>query len=299
MIPTIETTGLCKRYKTQKQDAVHNFSFSVMPGEIVGILGPNGAGKSTLIKLLLGVIRPSAGSVQVLGTDPGRFKNVHKKQIGVYFGGKSNLLYHLPVMDSLSLFQSIYQIPKDVFQHNLEHYAALLQCTGFLHQRVATLSLGQRLRADLLCILLYEPQLLVLDEPTLGLDIEGKRQFRDMLSTLVQEKHISIVITTHDVNDMQKLCSRILMVCQGEKVMDWTSGEFETLLNLHQVAITDIMVSSLPEGVQFIERDGKNNRYLVPAETVPAFRSIVHSHPYEHFAWEQPRLEDLLYAYYQ
>lgn len=295
----IEITNLHKKYKTQENYAVKDVSFSLQPGEIVGVLGPNGAGKSTLIKMLLGVIRPTAGRVLVFGKDPIRFRNRDKAKIGVYLGGKSNLIYHLPVIESVRLFQSIYKVPKAVFEQNLAHYAALLQCGDFLNQRVATLSLGQRLRAELLCILIYEPQLLVLDEPTLGMDIEGKRQFRDMLSGLVAQQRLSVVITTHDVNDMQKLCSRILMICRGQKVMDISSGEFEAMLAQRDILMTDVTLDPVPEGAQFVERENGCNRYLVPTGLTEQLKAAIQAHPYQTLKQEPPRLEDLLYEYYR
>lgn len=299
MAAIITAEHLQKRYKSQAQDAVHAIDFSVQNGEIVGVLGPNGAGKSTLIKMLLGVIRPTAGSVTVLGKDPCHFTNREKKQLGVYLGGKSNLIYHLPVIDSVRLFQSIYQVPKAAFAQNLSRYSSLLQCDPFLNQRVATLSLGQRLRAELLCIMVYDPRLLILDEPTLGLDIEGKRQFRDMLSTLVAQQGLSVVITTHDVNDMQKLCSRILMICEGEKVMDITNDEFEAMLSRQSILITDVTLDPVPEGVQFVERDNHCNRYLLPSDRTAQLRAEIQSCPYQVLKQEPPRLEDILYAYYR
>lgn len=295
----IKTAHLHKKYKTQETYAVKDIDFAVEKGEIVGVLGPNGAGKSTLIKMLLGVIRPTSGEISVLGKDPCRFTNRDKAKLGVYLGGKSNLIYHLPVMDSVRLFQSIYKVPKAVFQKNLAHYAGLLQCDGFLNQRVATLSLGQRLRAELLCILIYEPQLLVLDEPTLGLDIQGKRQFRDILSHLVAQQALSVVITTHDVNDMQKLCSRILMICKGEKVMDVTNAEFEALLAKWDIFITDIDLDPVPRGVQFVERNNHDNRYLVPSGLTAQVKAEIQAHPYRVLKQEPPRLEDILYEYYR
>ncbi len=295
----IEVKNLCKKYKTQEQYAVNDISFSVQPGEIIGVLGPNGAGKSTLVKMLLGVIRPSSGEISVLGKNPLLFNNRDKTGLGVYLGGKTNLIYHLPVIDSVRLFGSIYKVPKTLFQENLMHYSAILQCDSFLNQRVATLSLGQRLRAELLCILIYEPKLLVLDEPTLGLDIEGKRQIRDMLHDLAEEKGISVLITTHDVNDMQKLCNRILMICHGKKAMDVTSGDFDRLLTQWDILLTDADLNPLPEGVQFVEQDNNANRYLVPADRTDVVKALIQTLSYRELRQETPNLEDILYEYYR
>ena len=295
----IEVKNLKKKYKTQNQYAVNDISFSIPEGEIVGVLGPNGAGKSTLIKMLLGVIRPSSGEIAVLGKDPLHFGNRDKLGIGVYLGGKTNLIYHLPVIDSVRLFGSMYKVSKMRFQENLTYYSAKLQCESFLNQRVATLSLGQRLRAELLCILIYEPRLLVLDEPTLGLDIEGKRQIRDMLHTLAEERGISVLITTHDVNDMQKLCNRILMICHGEKAMDVTSRDFERLLTQRDILLTDADLEPMPEGVQFVEQDNNVNRYLVPADQTEAVKALIQTLSYRELKQETPNLEDILYEYYR
>ena len=150
------------------------------------------------------------------------------------------------------------------------------------------MSLGQRLRAELLCILIYEPQVLILDEPTLGLDIEGKRQFRDVLRRLVDRQRLSVLITTHDVNDMQKLCSRILMICKGEKV-----------LSRHSVLITDCPPPLLPNGVQLLERENGCSRYLVPSDLVGQFKREIQTGACRILKQEEPRLEDILYEYYR
>lgn len=299
MNPLIQVDHLAKKYKTQTGYALQDVNLTVREGEIVGVLGPNGAGKSTLVKLLLGVIRPTAGTVRVLGVDPLRFRARDKRGIGVYLGGKSNLIYHLPVMDTARLFQSIYRIPRQTFDENLARYAEILRCEDFLNQRVATLSLGQRLRAELLCTLLYEPQLLILDEPTLGLDIEGKRVFRDVLHNLAAQQRLSVLITTHDVNDMQKLCSRILLVCKGKLEMDLSDDRFAQLLAQHVVLLTDGCLDPLPDGVRFIEDEGDCRRYLVPADRLEPVLRQVQAQPYRTIRQEQPSLEDLLYEYYR
>lgn len=175
----------------------------------------------------------------------------------------------------------------------------MLHCEEFLDQRVSTLSLGQKLRAELLCILIYEPHLLILDEPTLGLDIEGKRQFREVLRNLVQNKKISVIITTHDINDMEKLCSRFLMICHGEKVLDLSNREFEDRLSKYRILISDCQAPDEMEGVRFIEYNGQTYRYLVEDNKVGMLKTYINQKTYQTLQLEEPRLEDLFYEYYR
>lgn len=289
----IHIEHLSKKYKTQNEYAVADISFDVMQGEIVGILGPNGAGKSTLIKMILGVVKPTDGKVLLLEKNAMRISNIEKEKIGVYLGGKSNLIFHLQVRDSLNLFRTVYKIPAEKFEENLSYYSKILQCESILDQRVATLSLGQKLRAEILCILIHEPKVLILDEPTLGLDIEGKRQIREMLRILAVEKKISVLITTHDVNDMEKLCSKILMICKGKKVLECYNDEFREVLQKWVV----LTYSKCIAEQNMIEHDKDGYRYLVKKEDEEEWRSR-----YKNCEWiktDMPHLEDLLYEYYR
>lgn len=223
----IRAEHLFKKYKSQGSYAVEDFSLRLDYGEILGFLGPNGAGKSTIIKMLLGIIRPTRGELKVFDKSPVSFSSKDKKKLGVFLGGKSNLLYHLPVIETLKLFKAMYKIPDTVYKNNLEKFSASLKCEALLDKKTATLSLGQKIRAELLCILLYEPSLLILDEPTLGLDIEGKRTLRNILYELAQNKEISIIITTHDILDMQKLCSKIILINGGKKLFEMRRSELD------------------------------------------------------------------------
>lgn len=296
MSEIISVHGVCKKYKSQDRYALKDINFTVEEGEIIGVLGPNGAGKSILIKILLGVIRHTEGQVQVMGKDPMKFGKKEKSRIGVFLGGKTNLVFHLPVMDSIRLFQKIYKVPEEVFQKNLKHYAQVLQCEEFLQQRVATLSLGQKLRAELLCILIYEPSLLILDEPTLGLDIEGKKVFRETLRKLVEEKNMSVLITTHDVSDMERLCSRIMMICSGEKILDLTDKEFEVKLMRYVILVTDCSLEG--QGIRLLESAGKTRRYLVEKTALNTVKKSLLEQECSLMQEETPRLEDLFYEYY-
>jgi ABC-2 type transport system ATP-binding protein len=157
----VKLDHVCKKYRKRNNYAVEDISLSLQSGEILGILGPNGAGKSTLIKMILGVIMPSAGSLTVFDKAPAHLQNKDKNKLGVLLGGKSNLIFHLPVSDSLQLIRTMYKIPKDIFEERICRYADMLKCEEILNKRVATLSLGQKLKAELLCLLCYEPQLFI------------------------------------------------------------------------------------------------------------------------------------------
>ena len=154
---------LSKKYKMRGNYAVEDFSLKLNCGEILGLLGPNGAGKSTIIKMLLGIIKPTSGEVKVFNKNPLKFSYQDKKKLGVFLGGKSNLIYHLPVIETIKLFKTMYKIPNDIYQDNIKKFSDILGCKDFLNNKTATLSLGQKIRAELLCILIYEPSLLILD----------------------------------------------------------------------------------------------------------------------------------------
>lgn len=294
----IEVSNLNKKYKKSCNYALQNISFSMDSGEIIGLLGPNGAGKSTLIKSILGVIVPTNGTINIFGKSPLHLKKSDKAKIGVFLGGKSGLIYHLPLMDSLSLTKAIYKIPQRDFYENMEKYATILSCTDLLSQRVATLSLGQKLRAELLNILIFEPELLFLDEPTLGLDIEGKRQFRIILRKLVAENNIAVFLSTHDIGDVEKLCTRIIMLSSGKKVMDISNADFFEMQSRFEVLVTDCVFPDDLDGVKLIEQENGYMRYLVQTELVDKMSTFFDTKQCKLMKMESPRLEDILYEYY-
>ena len=263
----IEIKGLEKQYKRSERKAIAEMSLAISKGEIVALMGPNGSGKSTLIKIMLGVIRPTAGEVKVLGVSPLQFKKEEKRKIGVYLGGKSNLIFHLPVIDSLNLFASIYKVGKNVFEERIEKYGKLLKCEEYLRRQVSTLSLGEKLRAELLCLLIYEPEVIFLDEPTLGLDIEGKRKFREILSELVKELGVTIFITTHDINDMEKFCIRIVFIKEGRKLLDISKDAFEEIVEGKRVLVTDVDTDVSLPNAYFLEETEEGKKYLVSKTT--------------------------------
>ena len=200
--------------------AVDGISFSVQRGELVGYLGPNGAGKSTTIKMLTGLLVPSAGELLVNGYVPWREREQYVAGIGAVFGQRTTLWWDLPVIESLTLLQHIYRIPQDRFRQNLAEFRQLLEMEPFLHSPVRSLSLGQRMRADLCAAMLHEPGLLFLDEPTIGLDVVAKERMRQFIAHINRERGTTVLLTTHDLSDVEKLCNRVLIIDHGHLLYD-------------------------------------------------------------------------------
>ena len=186
--------------------AVDRVSFTVKRGEIVGYLGPNGAGKSTTIKMLTGILVPTSGSVTVNGYIPHRQRKENAKYIGVVFGQRSHLWFDLPVQESFELLQHIYRIPETQYRYNVEMFDELLNLGDFFQTPVRQLSLGQRMRADIAAALLHNPDVLFLDEPTIGLDVVAKARIRQFIQKINAERQVTVVLTTHDLDDVEKLC---------------------------------------------------------------------------------------------
>lgn len=207
-----------RQYETKV--AVKDLSFEVNKGEIVGYLGPNGAGKSTSIKMLVGILVPTEGSVQVNGIVPYNDRTLNAKQIGVVFGQRSQLWWDIPVSETLYMMKYMYRIPDDIFKHNMDIFTDILDIGSFQHVAVRQLSLGQRMRADLCAALLHNPQVVFLDEPTIGLDIVAKKKIREFLLEINQVYKTTIMLTTHDMSDIEKLCSRVIVINDGQKVYD-------------------------------------------------------------------------------
>jgi ABC-2 type transport system ATP-binding protein len=206
--------------------AVDGVSFEVGAGELVGYLGPNGAGKSTTIKMLTGLLVPSGGELWVNGRVPWRERQAHVATIGAVFGQRTTLWWDLPVVESLDLLQHIYKIPREHFRQNLAEFREMLELDPFLHTPVRSLSLGQRMRADLCAALLHDPVLLFLDEPTIGLDVVAKERIRQFIQQVNRERGTTVILTTHDLSDVEKLCERVMIIDHGRLLFD---GELETL----------------------------------------------------------------------
>jgi ABC-2 type transport system ATP-binding protein len=206
--------------------AVDGVSFEVQPGELVGYLGPNGAGKSTTIKMMTGLLVPSRGELRVNGRVPWRERRKHVATIGAVFGQRTALWWDLPVIESLELLKHIYHTPSDRFRQNLDEFRSLIDLDPFLDTPVRSLSLGQRMRADICAALIHDPVLLFLDEPTIGLDVVAKERIRQFITHINRERGTTVILTTHDLSDVEKLCERVMIIDRGKLLFD---GELEAL----------------------------------------------------------------------
>lgn len=207
-----------RNYKTIR--AVDNISVSIAQGEIVGYLGPNGAGKSTTIKMMTGVLEPTSGQIWIGGNAPYQNRTRNAQEIGVVFGQRTQLWWALPLVESFRILKDIYQISNGDYNSMLELYQSLVDIEPLLHKPVRQMSLGQRTLSDILAAFLHNPKIVFLDEPTIGLDVSMKARIRTLIHALNQEKNTTVILTTHDMGDVDALCRRIIIIDKGKMLYD-------------------------------------------------------------------------------
>jgi ABC-2 type transport system ATP-binding protein len=245
----IEVNNLCKHFILKKRKsgflgsvqslfyyekdiikAVDNISFKIKSGELVGYIGQNGAGKSTTIKMLTGILKPSSGEVLVNGVNPSKDRARNAFQIGVVFGQRSQLWMDLPVEESFDLLRSIYKIDKKIYDKKIEFFSDLLGINEFMKQQARKLSLGQRMKADLAASLLHSPSVLFLDEPTIGLDLLVKEKVRTFIKNINENEKVTIILTTHDIQDIEFLADRIIIIDKGKIGYDGDISNFNKMV---------------------------------------------------------------------
>lgn len=237
----IEFNDICKTYRVARREsglgnavkslfkreystihAINHISFSIDNGEMVGYIGPNGAGKSSTIKILSGILMPDSGTCLVNGQVPWKDRKEYVRQIGVVFGQRSQLWWDIPVMDSFELLQAVYSIPMPKYRNKLDELTHLLHLEELLKTPTRQLSLGQRMRCEIAASLLHDPKLLFLDEPTIGLDAVSKIAVRDFIKKMNEEHKTTVILTTHDMQDIEAIARRVILIGKGQKLLDGT-----------------------------------------------------------------------------
>lgn len=220
--------------------ALDGISFAIAPGELVGYIGPNGAGKSTTVKVLSGILVPDAGRCEILGRVPWKERVSHVAQIGVVFGQRTQLWWDLPVVESFDLLRDIYRVDPRQYGQTRDELIALLALEDLLDIPVRQLSLGQRTRCDLAAALIHRPAILFLDEPTIGLDAVAKLAVRDFIKRLNRERGITVILTTHDMDDIEALCTRVMVIAQGHILSDGTLEALRDRVTKERRLIVDL-----------------------------------------------------------
>jgi ABC-2 type transport system ATP-binding protein len=285
--------------------AVDGVSFDIEGGELVGYLGPNGAGKSTTIKMLTGLLVPSGGELWVNGRVPWQDRLEHVATIGAVFGQRTALWWDLPVIESLNLLRHIYAIPRQRFHRNLAEFKALLEMEPFLDTPVRSLSLGQRMRADICAALLHDPAILFLDEPTIGLDVVAKERIRQFIRHINLDRGTTVILTTHDLSDVEKLCDRVMIIDHGRLLFD---GELATLRERfggHRELVVDLAeayAAVTVDGADVIEHDDLHVVYRFDRDGVSAselIRRVSDSYRIQDLVVREPEIESVVRRIYE
>lgn len=213
----IEVKNLTKTYKVKKRSitAVNSISFTIPTGDITGFIGANGAGKSTTIKMMTGILTPDQGTISINGLNFKKNRKQIMMKIGVVFGQRSVLCWDIPVIESFKLFKDMYHIPEKNYKEKIEIFSDILSLSEFIDKPPRLLSLGQRMKADLAAALLHNPEILFLDEPTIGIDVLAKAKIRDFIRKINQERNTTIILTTHDISDIEALCQKMIIIDKG------------------------------------------------------------------------------------
>jgi ABC-2 type transport system ATP-binding protein len=253
--------------KFTDKTALSNFNLEVKEGEFIGLIGPNGAGKTTLVKMLTGIIAPTSGEVSVLGYFPNKLENAFKKQYAVVMGQKSQLFFELSAGDTFLLFKELYGIPAEEYQKNLDYFVNLFGVEKLLNVQVRTLSLGERMKMELIVALLHNPKVLFLDEPTIGLDAVAQKQIRKFLKEVNETRGTTIILTSHYMEDIKSLCRRCVVVNSGEKIYDGsTDALFEKYQTHKKISLLFAEETNfeLPVSCTMIEQDPLKAVFMVP-----------------------------------
>ncbi|WP_017237094.1 ABC transporter ATP-binding protein [Streptomyces sp. SS] len=296
-------TGLIRREKREVR-AVDGISFGVDRGEMVGYIGPNGAGKSTTIKMLTGILTPTGGRLRVAGIDPARERTRLAQRIGVVFGQRTTLWWDLPLKDSYRLMHRMYRIPDARYRENLDRCVDLLDLGELLDVPVRQLSLGQRMRGDIAAALLHDPDVLYLDEPTIGLDVVSKARVREFLRDLNTTHGTTVLLTTHDLTDIEQLCSRVMVIDHGRLMYDGELAGLHVVGESERLLVVDLErelppITDVP-GARFVRSEGSRQWLAFPAtaSAAPLVAAVASGYPLLDLSVREPDIEAVIAKMY-
>lgn len=292
-----------REYTTK--NAVQDISFQVDAGEVVGYVGPNGAGKSTTIKMLTGILVPTSGEIRVNGLIPFKERQKNARQIGVVFGQRTQLWWDLPTIESFELLKQVFQIPHQRYQENMARFSEILGLEEFLNTPVRQLSLGQRMRADIAASLLHDPVILFLDEPTIGLDVVAKERMRNFIREINKERGVTVILTTHDMSDIEKLCQRMILIDKGQVMYDGELAKIKERLGKDRILIIDLEEETAEfsiDGTEVIQQEGNRkwiqfNRDKVSASEL--IRQISEKYEIQDLSIQDPEIEVMIRNIYE
>ncbi|MFH9229090.1 ABC transporter ATP-binding protein [Streptomyces lydicus] len=312
--PLIEVDGVEKVFSVRRRAgrlrrvrqevrAVDGLTFRVPRGEMVGYIGPNGAGKSTTVKMLTGILTPSGGRLRVAGIDPARERTRLARRIGVVFGQRTTLWWDLPLKDSYELVRRMYRVPDAVYRANLDRCVELLDLAPLLAVPVRQLSLGQRMRGDIAAALLHDPEVLYLDEPTIGLDVVSKAKVRQFLREVNAERGTTVLLTTHDLTDIEQLCRRVMVIDHGRLVHDGGLDALRAAGEGERTLVVDLERELPPlevPGARTVRVEGPRQWLAFPAgrSAAPLVTAIAERYPLVDLSLREPDIEEVIARLY-
>lgn len=317
-MPAVETVDLCKTYvSTKKQpgilgsvkglfsreknevEAVKKVSLSIEEGEIVAFLGPNGAGKTTTLKMLSGILYPTSGKASVMGYEPFQRKNEMLKQIALVMGNKNQLWWDLPAYDSFVVLRELYEVPADRFKKRLDALVETLQIGAIINTQVRKLSLGERMKCELVAALLHSPKVLFLDEPTIGLDVVSQKRIREFLADMHREDGSTILLTSHYMQDVTELCERVIVIDHGTKVFDGTldslTDRFSATRMVTLVLSEKVQDDDLTKyGTLLKNEEGEAAIEIAREDTAGVIAGLLQNLPVNDVRIEEPSMEEIV-----
>jgi ABC-2 type transport system ATP-binding protein len=292
-----------RRKQSTEVEAVRDLTFAIDAGEMVGYIGPNGAGKSTTVKMLTGILVPTSGRISVAGVDPSRHRTALARRIGVVFGQRTSLWWDLPLHDSFDLLHKIYRTDPARHRTNLAEFVELLDLGDLLDTPVRQLSLGQRMRGDIVAALLHDPEILYLDEPTIGLDVVSKGRLREFLRALNRDRGTTLMLTTHDLQDIEALCDRVIVIDHGTQVYDGSLPGLHEQGGSRRTVVVDLVDEAPPievAGAVTRRVEGPRQWLSFPADAsaAPIVAALASSYDVADLSIQEPDIEEVIRQLY-